>query len=102
MWDYKPSPCFYRKALGGLFKSQYTEDKPFSKGSPTSEEIKVTDVRNFEIEKQRLIQRIGEFSNGGEAGCTLHPHPFFGNLTPTEWSKGMYKHTDHHLKQFGG
>jgi hypothetical protein len=27
--------------------------------------------------------------------------PFFGPLTSLEWSTGMYKHLDHHLKQFG-
>jgi hypothetical protein len=29
------------------------------------------------------------------------PHPFFGKLTKEQWSKGTYKHLDHHLLQFG-
>jgi transposase InsO family protein len=49
----------------------------------------------------RLKDCVREFHQGGEAKCTRHPHPFFGNLTPQEWSRGMYKHLDHHLRQFG-
>jgi len=37
----------------------------------------------------------------GPAGCTKHPHSFFGKLTPEEWAILSYKHLDHHLRQFG-
>lgn len=97
-----PPRVFIGRLLGGLFKSSYTDEKPFSTGSPTSDEIKVTDTRDFNAEQERLIKRIREFSNGGEEKCTQHPHPFFGKLAPWEWSRGMYKHLDHHLRQFGG
>lgn len=30
----------------------------------------------------------------------LQPHPFFGNLNRKEWASLIYKHLDHHLKQF--
>ncbi|WP_424351099.1 DUF1569 domain-containing protein [Lutimonas sp.] len=29
-------------------------------------------------------------------------HPFFGELNREEWARLVYKHLDHHLKQFGG
>ena len=29
------------------------------------------------------------------------PHPLFGNLSGKEWGLLAYKHTDHHLRQFG-
>jgi Protein of unknown function (DUF1569) len=29
------------------------------------------------------------------------PHPIFGKMTKEEWSKGTWKHLDHHLQQFG-
>jgi Protein of unknown function (DUF1569) len=34
-------------------------------------------------------------------GCTTHPHSFFGRMTADEWAILMYKHLDHHLRQFG-
>lgn len=42
--------------------------------------------------------KVRQFHEGGEAKCTRHPHPFFGALTPAQWSRGMYKHLDHHLR----
>jgi hypothetical protein len=44
---------------------------------------------------------IDRFVASGPAGCTNHPHSFFGRLTPEEWAILMYKHLDHHLRQFG-
>ncbi len=29
------------------------------------------------------------------------PHPYFGPLTHHEWGQVIWKHLDHHLKQFG-
>lgn len=41
-----------------------------------------------------LIERMA-------AAKHLEPHPFFGNLSVDEWGKLMWKHLDHHLRQFG-
>jgi transposase InsO family protein len=41
------------------------------------------------------------FADAGPKGCTAHPHSLFGRLTPEEWATLMYKHVDHHLRQFG-
>jgi hypothetical protein len=32
---------------------------------------------------------------------TSAPHPFFGPMTQQEWETLMWKHLDHHLRQFG-
>lgn len=101
MGTINPRRIFIGRIIGGLIKSKYVNEVPFSRSSPTSEEIKVTDARDFVLEKARLIRLIKQFSANGEAGCTKHPHPFFGALTPSEWSRGMYKHLDHHIRQFG-
>ena len=95
----KPKRQLIGRLIGGLFKSKYSDEQPFSKGSPTSSEAMVVDLRNFEVEKVRLIGLIKKFSK--EKIVTAHPHPFFGKLEPAQWSRGMYKHLDHHLRQFG-
>ena len=96
-----PLRVFIGRLIGGFLKPVYTNEKPFSKDSPTSEEIKVSTPKDFATEKIRLIKLVKQFSEGGESKCTKHPHPFFGKLTPAEWSIGMYKHIDHHFRQFG-
>jgi len=95
-----PPRLFIGKILGSLLKPSYSNEKPFPKNSPTDKSFIVSDKRVFLEEKERLIKLINQFVNGGEIACTTHPHSFFGNLTPQEWSKGMYKHLDHHLRQF--
>jgi transposase InsO family protein len=57
--------------------------------------------RDFVAERQRLRGLIDRFAAGGPAGCTKHPHSFFGPMTPEEWAALNYKHLDHHLRQFG-
>jgi hypothetical protein len=89
------------RLIGPRVRHIMTEDKPFSRNSPTSKELKVGDARDFARERDRLRQCVRAFHKGGESECTTHPHPFFGPLTPKEWSTGMYKHLDHHLQQFG-
>jgi hypothetical protein len=87
--------------IGPLVRPIYTNEKPFSRNNPTDKNLVISDTRDFAREQERLKICVREFHQGGEETCTRHPHPFFGALTPTEWSRGMYKHLDHHLRQFG-
>lgn len=92
---------FIGRLLGSFVRPIYSNEKPFSKSSPTDPKLVVSDQRDFQKEKDQLKVKVREFQEGGEAKCTRHPHPFFGSLTPYEWGRGMYKHLDHHLRQFG-
>ena len=92
---------FLSRLIAPFFKSIYTDERPFKKNGPTGKELLVADRRDFAREREQLKVKVRQFSEGGEARCTRHPHPFFGSLTPQDWSRGMYKHLDHHLRQFG-
>ena len=76
-------------------------DDPMAKNAPTSPELRIADERELATEQARLIRLIERFSAGGPAGCTTNPHSFFGRMKPEEWAVLMYKHVDHHLRQFG-
>ena len=89
---------FFIKLIGPLFKKKLFNDQPFKQNLPTDKSFKMTDPKDFEYEKQSLIQMINDFSETTMSG---EPHPFFGKLTKEEWSKGTWKHLDHHLMQFG-
>ena len=92
---------FIGRLIGSFVRPIYSNEKPFSKSSPTDPKLVVSDQRDFQKEKDQLKVKVREFQEGGEVKCTRHPHPFFGSLTPYEWGRGMYKHLDHHLRQFG-
>jgi hypothetical protein len=76
-------------------------DDPMRRNSPTAKDLVVKDERDLETERERLCGLIDRFTSAGPEGCTTHPHSFFGPLKPAEWATLMYKHLDHHLRQFG-
>jgi len=96
-----PPRMLIGRIIGPLVRPIYTNEKPFSRNNPTDKNLVISDTRDFAREQERLKICVREFHQGGEEKCTRHPHPFFGALTPSEWSRGMYKHLDHHLRQFG-
>jgi hypothetical protein len=76
-------------------------DAPLRRNSPTAKSLVVADERDLGTERDRLCGLIDRFAAAGPAGCTTHPHAFFGRLAPEEWATLQYKHLDHHLRQFG-
>lgn len=93
---------FLGRIVGPLVKSQLLKDeKPMGKNAPTTKSLVMKDDCDLGKECQRLSALVERFAASGPQGCTKHPHTFFGQLTPEEWSRLMYKHLDHHLRQFG-
>lgn len=92
---------FIGRILGALVKKSYLSEKPFSRNSPTDKHFIIKDEPDFATQKQRLHDLICTFVDGGGEKCTPYPHSFFGKMAPEEWSIGMYKHLDHHFRQFG-
>jgi hypothetical protein len=90
------------RLMGRLVKPMvFRNEDPLRKNSPTAPSLIVADERDLVQERDRLLGLIDKFAAGGAAGCTKNPHSFFGRMTPEEWAILMYKHLDHHLRQFG-
>lgn len=87
--------------FGKIAKKQVLDGKPIKKGLPTDKNFKPRDSHDLEKEKAALIEVVGRFAAEGPGAFTTEPHPFFGRLTPEEWSILTWKHLDHHLTQFG-
>lgn len=100
--DKTPPRVLIGRILGWIVKPRVMgNDEPLRRNSPTAKELVVQDERELVTERTRLYGLIDRFAAAGPAGCTTHPHAFFGRLTPEEWAILMYKHLDHHLRQFG-
>ncbi len=100
--EIRPPRALTGRIIGRVVKrAALGDDKPMMRNSPTSKELVIEDDRDFAVEQARLSRLIGRVAAAGPAGCTSHPHAFFGPLTPGEWGILMYKHLDHHLRQFG-
>jgi hypothetical protein len=100
--DRRPPRMLIGRVIGRVIKPlALGDDAPMRRNSPTVPELVVTEARELDAERARRRRLIDRFVAAGPAGCTTHPHSFFGPLTPQEWAVLMYKHIDHHLRQFG-
>jgi hypothetical protein len=100
--DHMPPRLLIGRMIGGLIKPKVLgDDAPMRHNSPTVQGLVILDERDLDRERERLYGMIDRFAAAGPGGCTEHPHSFFGRLTPDEWAVLMYKHLDHHLRQFG-
>lgn len=96
--SHKLKSNFLLSLIGSMVKSKLYDDKPFKRGLPTDRSFIMKDEKDFEKEKKALIDMINAFTENNMSG---EKHPFFGRLTNEQWSKGTWKHLDHHLRQFG-
>jgi hypothetical protein len=99
----RPLPrVFIGRILGPIIKPlALGNNQPMRKNSPTAPALIVQGEPEFVTEQERLLGLIDRFVTAGPTGCTTHPHAFFGKLKLMEWAELMYKHLDHHLRQFG-
>jgi len=72
---------------------------PFPKGAPTAPLLLATSPEEFEEAFQQVKKALDDFLH--EEQRPAPPHPLFGPLTRKQWGALVYKHTDHHLRQFG-
>lgn len=92
----KLKPNFLAKLL---FKKSMYNDKPWKKNLPTHSKLKVVEQKDYETEKEQLLNLVAEFSNQRKRK-EWDDHPMFGKFTNEQWGKMQYKHLDHHLQQF--
>jgi hypothetical protein len=73
---------------------------PWPKGkAETVPEMMLTQPGEFERDKQRLVSALDEAAQRG-ASTSWATHPAFGDLTGRDYGTLIYRHFDHHLKQF--
>ena len=92
---------FIGRILAPFVRSSVLGEKAFGKNGPTDPTFVVCDERDFAAERTRLTSLIDRFVQRGTTAAGSETHPFFGKLSGDEWGRLMYKHIDHHLRQFG-
>jgi hypothetical protein len=73
---------------------------PFPKGAPTAPELIARtegDWNKEAVAVKELLARFAELQNQE----TWPEHPAFGKLSKKDWGALVYKHIDHHFRQFG-
>ena len=99
----KANHSYKQVFLGKLFgkialKKMIKDEKPFDKNIPTSDQFKVKETTtDLEFEKSVWISLIKEYENYDNPNFV---HDFFGKMSREEIGILVYKHSDHHLRQF--
>lgn len=84
-----------KSALNAILKDETTRIK---KSAPTSPAFKVNEpVLHLEPEKDKWKQLIARYGSFRDDHFT---HWFFGRMTKKQLGQFIYKHSDHHLRQF--
>ena len=87
--------------LRSFVKKFITNEKPYKRNMRTSAQFLITDTKDFEAERNRLIDHLNKTQKLGESYFHNKASHSFGPLTKVEWNNMFYKHLDHHLCQFG-
>ncbi|MEO5890522.1 MAG: DUF1569 domain-containing protein [Ferruginibacter sp.] len=94
---------YKRVFLGRLFgkiglKNLMKDDRPLGRNAPTGADFKIKeksgDLLSEKIKWISLIDEYARFSNHD------FEHWFFGKMSKKEVGYFVYKHSDHHLRQF--
>ena len=97
-----PKPNFFlRFILKSFIKSKVVGEVTYSKNSPTAPAFIVSNDKDFEKEKSRLIDYLHKTQELGATHFENKENLSFGVLTSKQWNNLFYKHIDHHFSQFG-
>lgn len=88
---------FGKMALKGILKN----DQPLKKNQPTHPEFKITENGDSIPLINEWKTLLGRYSEMNTSGIHNFVHPFFGKMSHEQIGHYVYKHTDHHLRQFG-
>lgn len=92
---------FIAKLFKGAIRKSVVNEKPYKQGTQTHPQYRVTNSADFDASKKKLLDALAKFKAENADGPSAHVHTLFGVMSHEEKGWSMYKHLDHHLKQFG-
>jgi hypothetical protein len=104
-WILGKNKRVYKQAfIGFIFgkmalKNMIKDDSPIRKNVPTSSQFKIKETEvDLESEKRKWVSLIESYEHYSNPDFI---HDFFGKMTKEQIGILAYKHSDHHLRQFG-
>ncbi|KIO74627.1 hypothetical protein TH53_25355 [Pedobacter lusitanus] len=90
---------FLGRLFGKMALKEFTQDEtPIKQNVPTLAELKIKELHGDVLaEKKKWIALLQEHADSSAIEIV---HSFFGKLTREQVGCLVYKHTDHHLRQF--
>lgn len=90
------------RLLAPLVRTSVLGEAPLRRNTPTDAHCVIADERQFFEEQRRVLETLARLCDRGPSAADHRLHSFFGTLSGQDWGRLVYKHLDHHLRQFGG
>lgn len=90
---------FMGRIFGKMALKNVLNDAPLRRNTPTIPALKISGDGDVASQKTKWISRIEEYANFSNPHFV---HPFFGKMATGRIGFFVYKHIDHHLRQFNG
>ncbi len=84
-----------------FFKTSMTNEVPYKPSLPTGPNFIRNTPHDFDAEKANLLDYMSKIQTMGPDELVKIPSALLGKLTAIQWNNLLYKHLDHHLRQFG-
>ena len=91
-------PSMYRTSIGRWLLLYAL---PWPKGAATPSQMNMLSNGSPVTDIQESKQALLELLEKSQSEHHLKPHPFFGDMEKKDWGRLIWKHLDHHLRQFG-
>jgi len=90
---------FIGRLFGGMaLKGILKDEMPMKKNLPTHPLFKISGSGDVLTQQEKWVALLNEYAGYNGKGLV---HPFFGHMNRDQVGVYVYKHTDHHLRQFG-
>lgn len=98
VYHLKDESTFLTRVIVKFIALRILKRLPKSAKAPEGFKIEMNNTLDFNTEKEQALKMLIKAHYSAEK--TYH-HPLFGKMTRDEWGKLIYRHYDHHLRQFG-
>jgi hypothetical protein len=98
IYQLKDESTFIKRGLIKFIVLRILKRLPRNAAAPEGFKLEMYDKLDFETEKLKALEVL---QKAYESNYSYYPHPLFGNMSNNEWGKLIYRHFDHHLRQFG-
>lgn len=100
-YDTKKPAFMARFLLKYIFKKSMVNEVPYKPNLPTAPAFIVKGEPDLVTEREKLKSLIRETEQKGSTWFEGRKQLAMGELKAVEWNNLLYKHIDHHLRQFG-
>ncbi len=94
-------PLVLRLLLRLFMRDLLVGNKPYAHNSRTAPSMVIAEEKDFESEKARLLEYVQRTFDKGASQFEGKRQVTLGPISAEEWSTLLWKHLDHHLRQFG-